>query len=220
MENKNLSERVSKLGFPLFESDDTYATLADVIISKDLRLWEGFPVMLANAFKEKQIDFEEIKSRLNKAEDKKRLISLIHMSLALFKAMEANVSWAQVFYKSLPFNQKEKISLLTQKISDDIDFSISGYSISSQRLKKNFTNYFNVVPKMMLGDFLNIKDEASLEYSLSQIFTIKQKELILKKLKGEKLTKTEKEYFSRVIKKKLSAVANPDLYRLAQRVLQ
>jgi hypothetical protein len=59
----------------------------------------------------------------------------------------------------------------------------------------------------------------SLEYSLSQVFSPKQKELFLKKLKREKLTKTEKEYFSRAVKKKVLALANPELHRLSQKLL-
>jgi len=35
-----------------------------------------------------------------------------------------------------------------------------------------------------------------------------------------KLSKTETEYFSRVVKKKLLALANPDLHRLARRLIE
>lgn len=34
------------------------------------------------------------------------------------------------------------------------------------------------------------------------------------------MTKTEREYFSRTVKKKLLALADPDLHRLAQKALQ
>jgi hypothetical protein len=61
-------------------------------------------------------------------------------------------------------------------------------------------------------------EEPSLEYALSQLFSPKQKELFQKKLKGELLTKTEKEYFSRTVKKKVAALANPELHRLAQKL--
>jgi hypothetical protein len=54
---------------------------------------------------------------------------------------------------------------------------------------------------------------------MSQIFSTKQKELVMKKLKGEKLTKTEREYFSRVVKKKVMALANTQLHRLSQKLL-
>lgn len=63
------------------------------------------------------------------------------------------------------------------------------------------------------------KQELGLEYALSQVFSPKQKDLFLKKLKGEKLTKTEKEYFSRIVKKKALALSNPELHLLAQKLL-
>ena len=45
------------------------------------------------------------------------------------------------------------------------------------------------------------------------------KELFKKKLNGERLTKTEKEYYSRTVKKKVSALANPELHRFAQKLM-
>ena len=54
-----------------------------------------------------------------------------------------------------------------------------------------------------------------LNLHLSTLFPPKQKELVLKKLKGEPLSKTEKEYFSRVVKKKLEALANSELRKIA-----
>jgi len=65
-----------------------------------------------------------------------------------------------------------------------------------------------------------MRDEFDLEYALSQVFSKKQKELFMKKLKGEKLTKTEREYFSRSVKKKVLALANSDLHRLATRLIK
>ena len=56
--------------------------------------------------------------------------------------------------------------------------------------------------------------------ALSQLFSPKQKELFKKKLNGEPLNKTEREYYSRAVKKKVSALANPDLHRLAQKLMK
>jgi hypothetical protein len=55
---------------------------------------------------------------------------------------------------------------------------------------------------------------------MSQIFSKKQKELFLKKLRGEKLKKTEREYYSRSIKKKVLALANSNLHKLAERLIK
>ncbi|MCU0600197.1 MAG: hypothetical protein MUE70_13195 [Desulfobacterales bacterium] len=64
-----------------------------------------------------------------------------------------------------------------------------------------------------------IHEEISLEYALSQLFSPKQKELFKKKLSGELFTKTEREYYSRRVKKKVSALANPELHRFAQKLM-
>jgi hypothetical protein len=63
-------------------------------------------------------------------------------------------------------------------------------------------------------------EELSLEYALSQMFSPKQKELFKKKLEGLLLTKTEKEYYSRTVKKKVVAIANTELHRLAQKLME
>ena len=52
MKDNSLLKRLRVMGFPLFETgeaEDANLTLADVVKSKDLRLWEGFPVVLATS---------------------------------------------------------------------------------------------------------------------------------------------------------------------------
>ena len=86
-------------------------------------------------------------------------------------------------------------------------------------MKSAFKSYFKKADQS-INDFLSAKEEFGLEYALSQVFPPKQKELFMKKLKGDALTKTEKEYFSRVIKKKVQALANVDLHRLSRKLLE
>jgi hypothetical protein len=62
--------------------------------------------------------------------------------------------------------------------------------------------------------------EFSFEYALSQIFSPKQKELFKKKLDGLPLTKTEQEYYSRTVKKKVVALANSELHSLSRSLLE
>jgi hypothetical protein len=63
-------------------------------------------------------------------------------------------------------------------------------------------------------------EEFSLEHALSQVFSPKQKELFKKKLDGLPLTKTEQEYYSRRVKKKVVALANSELHSLSKKVLE
>jgi hypothetical protein len=55
--------------------------------------------------------------------------------------------------------------------------------------------------------------------SLKELFTPYQIELIIKKSEGRLLSKTDREVFSRIIKKKLFALANGQLFELAQKVI-
>lgn len=222
MKNENLLRRLSKLGFPLFEPEeeqDANATLADVVRSKDLRLWEGFPVVLAGSAEKELFNYDMTKEYLKEPFEKLYLDSLVVVSLALYEALNLKFSWAERLYKSLSPNQEKEFGTFLEKLKRNEDLEVASQVMSSQRLKSVFNNYF-AQAQSKLSDLLSVKEEHSLEYSLSQVFSPKQKELFLKKLRREKLSKTEKEYFSRVVKKKVLALANPELHRLSRKLLE
>ena len=222
MRKDNLLKRLGALGFPLFEVEgdqNANLTLADMVKSRDLRLWEGFPVVLVNSAERGLFDYDKVKGYLKDSLDKSYLASLMVLSLALYKVLNLSFSWTNKFYKSLFKDRKKEFNNFLEKLKNNEDFQVAGRDMSNYRLKSTFDNYFSQA-QSKLSDLLSMKDELGLEYSLSQVFSPKQKELFLKKLRREKLTKTEKEYFSRVVKKKVLALANPELHRLAQRLLE
>ena len=222
MKNKNLLKRVDKLGYPLFESEealDANATLADVVKSKDLRLLESFPVLLANSAEKGLFDYNNVEKNLKDPSDKRSLTSLMVMSLALYKVLKLKFSWAATMYRNLSQYKKARFAELYGRLSRDKDFKVGDKLMSAKRVKNAFNNYFRETDAR-LSSLASMREEAGLEYCLSQVFSPKQKELFLKKLKREKLSKTEKEYFSRVVKKKVLALANPELHHLARRVLE
>jgi len=59
----------------------------------------------------------------------------------------------------------------------------------------------------------------SLDTYLHRLFSPKQKELVLKKRDGQSFTKTEREYYSRVVRKKLEAIASEQLVDLARQLI-
>lgn len=222
MKNENLLKRVGALGFPLFgveAEQNANLTLADMVKSGDLRLWEGFPVVLANSAEKGLFSYDKVNWHLKKTFDKSYFGSLIVLSLALYKFFNLKFSWANELFKSLSNDRKKEFNGFLEKLKHDDKLQVAGRVMSSYKLKSVFSNYFSQ-SQARLNDLLSVKDELNLEYSLSQVFSPKQKELFLKKLKREKLTKTEKEYFSRVVKKKVLALANPELHRLSQRLLE
>lgn len=222
MKTKELYAKLADLGFPLFEAEDfqdVSKTLAEVAMSKDLRLWEGFPVILASSMEKKLFNTDAAKMYLKKQPARPNLMFLVLMSLALYKALGLSFSWADELYRSLPKAKVKEFQVLLEKLKNNKDFKLAGHTMSAQRLKSTFKTYFNQ-GQSGLGNLVAREDELGLEYSLSQVFSPKQKELFLKKLKGEKLTKTEKEYFSRAVKKKVVALDNPDLHRLCRKLLE
>ena len=221
MKDRDLLKRLRKLGFPLFEAEraeDVNLTLADVVRSKDLRFWEGFPVVLATSAENGLFDYNKVAAYLKKPFDKSLLAFLAAMSLALYKNLDMKFSWAAFLYSFLDLENKKEYEGFLTALEKDNDLNVGGHAMSAKRLKSVFNNYFRKETKG-LHDLLSAKEEMGLEYAMSQVFSPKQKELFLKKFKGEVLTKTEKEYFSRAVKKKVLALANADLHRLSRELM-
>lgn len=222
MKDENLLKELSGLGYPLFEREDkpdADSALARLAKEGDSRLWEGFPVVLANSSEKDLFNYENALRQLKQPSDKLKLNALLAMSLALYNALELKFSWAKRLLSSLPPRAKKDFDSFKESLKRDTRFTVAGREMSAQRLKTTFRNYFRQ-NQSSLNELLFVKEELGVEYALSQVFSPKQKELFLKKLRSEKLTKTEKEYFSRCVKKKALALANPELHRLARKLLE
>ena len=221
MNKKSLLENVGLLGFPLMETEkkaDANVTLAEVVKSDELRLWEGFPVLLMNSAENGLFDYRAVKTRLT-APEQKTLDYLLLMSLVLYKTLGLKFLWAKELYHQLPFdNMDKKFREKLGYFKSRGVFKFDNTLMSAPRLKNTFQSYLQKAASN-LKDVRLQKEDLGLEYSLSQVFSPKQKELFLKKLKGEALTKTEREYFSRRVKKKVEALANEELHRLAKSCL-
>jgi hypothetical protein len=221
MKDKSLLKRLRKLGFPLFETEETEDanfTLACVVQSKDLRFWEGFPVVLATSAEKGLFDYKKVASSLDKPFDKTLLSTLVAMSLALYKDLGMRFPWAGSLHDLLTSEKEKEYKKFLAALEKDNSLNVGGRTMSAGRLKSVFNNYFRKETEG-LHDILSAKEDMGLEFAMSQVFSPKQKELFLKKLKGAVLTKTEKEYFSRAVKKKILALANADLHRLSRRLL-
>ena len=214
---KSLLDEVAALGFPLMEAGkeaDVNATLSEVVKSDELRLWEGFPVLLMHSAENSLFDYTVVRSRLAPAEQE-TLDYLLLMSLVLYKTLGLKFSWITKLYHQLHFNDTDK------KFQDSLGyfkthglFRFNNTVLEAQRLKNAFQNYLQETNR--LNDVRSQKEHLGLEYALSQVFSPKQRELFLKRMRGEKLTKTEKEYYSRSVKKKVMALANENLHQLAK----
>ena len=223
MTSKNaLLQKVSRLGLPMMETSEVFdvtQTLADVVESRDPRLWEGFPVLLMNAAKDYNFDSNEVNLHLDTETSRNAYRDLLVLSEALYEVYHLQYLWTKKLKDSFTQDEKSRVKQFRNYLSHGLSFALAGMEFDSARLKEMFNRYYE-------SDAANnqknkVKLEAlSLEYALSQFFSPKQKELFKKKLEGQPLTKTEKEYFSRSVKKKVVALANSDLHRLAQKLLE
>ena len=222
MVNKELMGKLSRLGYSLMEVRDDFdvnKTLAEVVKSKDTRLWEGFPVLLANAAEEYNFNYDQVQKNLTEEQERKDFHALLLLSLALYQYYHLSFVWSQQLKESFSNEDLAQLQKLRNSLVQDTSASLANKNFHASRLKETFNNYF--VHDAERTKLLKEKDEnLSLEYALSQLFSPKQKELFKKKLKGEPFSKTEREYFSRTVKKKVSALANSELHRLAQKLME
>jgi len=122
---------------------------------------------------------------------------------------------------AVPDNLKKTIEPLKSKYralfsNDRIQLS-SGVCVSitnmCETLKKHiFASTEVKTPKAMAV----ARPSAQLSIHLDRLFSPKQKDLIFKKLNKESLTKTEREYYSRVVRKKLKAIALSEVRQIAE----
>jgi hypothetical protein len=106
----------------------------------------------------------------------------------------------------------------------------SGMTIPIQDLHDTLRDYTANIAKaaaQRTSGTLNRKSEndtarqaVELDACLDRLFSPKQKDLIFKKLNGELFTKTEREYYSRVVRKKLLAIANSQVSDIASQLTQ
>ncbi len=224
MEDNDLLKRVAKLGFDLFEAErdeNAGKTLADVVKSRDLRLLEVFPVMLLKAQVLGAFPYEEAKKYLGESPEVKWFDELMAMSLVVYNTMGVEFAAAEGLKKRLSVNEEE-YKMLEKSFEEETEFKVGDWMMSSQQVKNTFKNYYNKLgaenkdfKNLLESKYLELKSEFDLEFALAQVLSPKQRDLFLKRLKGEKMTKTEKEYFYRVVKKKVVALANNELHRLA-----
>ena len=216
MKRAELLKKLKQLGYPLFEPEeapDVNEALAEVVKSNDPRLWEGFALLLANGLKRGHFRKEKVESHLGSVSGRAHFRNLTLMSLALYEHLNMKFPLSGELSKT-PFFDKRLFGKFAACFAKQEDLPEEVKCLSSVRVAKAFERYYGT-DEGDLKEYDELSDRADFEYALSRVFSAKQKELFLKKLKGRKMTKTEREYYSRSVRKKVLALANPDLHKLS-----
>ncbi len=221
MTENRLLEKLNRLGLPLMEvveDFDVNQTLVEVVKSNDSRLWEGFPVLLANAAQDFHFDYKLVTNALTIDKERDDFHTLLLLSLSLYQYSHLSFHWANQIKKELSNQDRVLIKETRNLLVHNSPIKIGDKKFHASRIIQMFQSYFEQSTKKT-RQLKEKHEELALEYSLSQLFSAKQKELFKKKLEGLPMTKTEKEYYSRTVKKKVAALANPELHRLAQKLM-
>jgi len=97
----------------------------------------------------------------------------------------------------------------------------SGMLISIQDLERSLTSYLSDNIRLPVDPARTASSRAvNLDAYLDRLFSPKQKELIFKKRDGIAFTKTEREYYSRTVRKKLEAIASEEVGQIAKNLVR
>lgn len=221
MNKEELIMSLGNFGYPIFfnyttRNIDVLNELAD---SENPRLLEGFPVVLAYcAYKNQNINLNKLLSMHDpKSTQRINLEKLLLISSELLSSEEL---MQPPGLEELAMSLKKKHGNLLLKESFYLNENIS---LSTERLRntlKRYTSKFKKPRTYKKKAMDKQRRSFQLNLHLSTLFSPKQKEIVLKKYHGQPLTKTEQEYFSRKIKKKLEAISNSELKKMARKVLK
>jgi hypothetical protein len=223
-EGVNFYFDLSQYGYSLIhphQETDPNELLITLSKSKDLRLLEGFPVVLANALEKdgKRLNLASTERHLKNKFNRKRFDELVMLSFSIFKVFGQDKLFTVAYPKSLS-NEKRQAEI-QDSVVNNRTLEIGEAKLDVKRVKNTFLRYYLHGREEKLAENKSkLREEFRQEFFLSLFFAPKQRDLLRKKLHGESLNKTEREYFSRVVRKKLMAIVDPDLQRIALKVLQ
>jgi len=198
-------------------SESQIVIILDALASSDdTEVVARFPAVLAIcARRGLALNFQALFSRYWETSPKRQnLEKLLFISAAIFERQGLRA----------PKNLDKIATSLKPKYGDFLpggEFQLSsGMCISINDLQETLEMYISSQPKAPASLVKKSPSKAdSLDVYLDRIFSPKQKELVFKKRDGISFTKTEREYYSRTVRKKLEAIASENLVELARNLV-
>lgn len=215
-------------GYSLLRPQDTADPanlLKEIAQVEDARLLEGFPVVLSSWLLKKPDvapPLAEIEEGIASAGDKKRFRLLVGITWQLMLMLPDASSAREKLRNYLEKRDPNVTADVRKAFAEGKPLNAGRTKLSPERLQTTFSNYVLAAQKHereRLSERIERAREMAFNEALNDLFSERQIEIIQKVLAREALTKTEREYYSRVIKKRMAAIANPDLHTLAASVL-
>jgi hypothetical protein len=225
IEKELLLRDLERYGYHLAHTASTNPAnvLQRMVTSDDGRVLEGVPVVLSNILmSENDLALEDVETSLPTALQKRFrvLAAVTHLFLFWVPGSDRARKLLQQYLKK---REPALLDSVADKLRNQHKVQVgAGLVLDEERLEITYKNY--VVEQFMesqssVSKKLEEQRSTMLNEALSELFTDKQKELMLKVLDHHSLTKTEREYYSRVVKPRLKALRNPDLQTMAATLL-
>lgn len=224
LERELMFRDAEKYGYHLAHSAKGSPTdlLRRMVSSDDPRVLEGVPVVLTNVLlTEKEFDPESVESALASALQKRFRILAAVTYLFLFWVPDSD-SVRKALHSYLKRREPALVESVTDKLRNQHKVQVGNMFLDEERLEKTYKNY--VVEQFMatqatVTQKLEEQRVVMFNEAVAELFTEKQSDLMFRMLKHEPLTKTDREYYSRVVKRRLKALRNPDLQTVAATLL-
>lgn len=201
--------------------------LKQLIEADDHRILEGFPIILTRWLEEGEkappVDLAKTEEEIKSSSDRKKFRTMVAITLYLITMFQSDeIENALIVRKYLEKRDPELIKMVRNSFVHDQEIRLGNLRISPNRIQRTYINYTfesRTAKQESLSQDLERARKIAFNESLNELFSARQAEIISKILDGKELSKTEREYFSRIIKKRLMAIANPDLQTLASSIL-
>jgi hypothetical protein len=216
---------LERFGYPLIHKSETKPAeiMLSMLQSKEGRILEGVPVVLTHMLQKKSLPaLEEIEQHLeNSLQRRFRMLAAI-TCIFLFWVPDSQAE-QKLLRDYLKKREPGLLENIKTRMENQESMSIgAGISIDPQRLENTFKNYVVsqlVTTQVSMTKKLDSEREKQFQTALSILFTEKQKQIPFKVLEHGTLTKTEREYYSRVVKPRVKALKNADLQLVASTLL-
>lgn len=224
LDKELLLRDAERFGYQLMRSGvDPGDVLHRMILSQETRILEGIPVVLTNIlFDNSEFDLRKLEQDLPSALQKRFRIFCALTYLFLFWVPDGERP-RLTLQNYLKEREPSTIENITEKFRNQHKIVVGGGIVLDEaRLEKTYRNY-------VVSQFLATQENFSrkleeqrqhmLMESMRELFTDKQRDLIEKMISRQELSKTDREYYSRVIKPRLKALRNQDLQTMAATLL-
>lgn len=204
--------KLGKLGYSLFELDEDInieKLFMDLIKLKDLRYIKSIPFIL---FQHQDFNLSALLELAKKNSITKEINLLLYISNIIFKKQGLDNSLLIKYLREyLTKKEISQFKRLERRILDKKLERLS-FKISNTFFDEVYNDFlmhktsFELEKKSKIIEQISKSKELETQFALSKLFKRKQKEIISKILNEKELTKTEYEYYIRIIKKRLDAI--------------